>query len=264
MKLEFACHVAQGIRPYNDDRCLILGRVFAEDAVTGETDTPILAAVCDGCGGYAGGGTAAEIILQTLNTFPAEDLADPAKLSRALEEANRAVFDRKAREPRLRNMCATIAGCLFTEESTLIFHAGDSRVYRYDGYGLTRMTMDHSVVQEMVAMGRITEEEARVSPSRNVITRCMGAECLSPDIYVSRSPIAPGEVYLICSDGLWDYLEETQIGLLLTNAAEDPLHTARELVSLALEQGGNDNVTVCLCVCPGAAPREESSPFILD
>lgn len=264
MKLDFACRVDIGIRETNDDRALLLGRVYDQESGSGEQETPALVAVCDGCGGYAGGGIAAETVLNVLNQALPDTLADPESLKDALEAAREEVFARKEQSPKLFQMCTTIAGCVFAEDKTLIFHAGDSRVYRYDGFSLTRMTMDHSIVQEMVNMGRLTEEEARRSPSRNVITRCIGVDCLPPDIYISRAAIAPGEVYLLCSDGLWEYLEDHQIMEVLSSAGEDPEAAAHRLVTMALEQGSNDNVTVCLCVCPGSLSLPESTPFILD
>lgn len=262
--LEFGCAVSKGIRDTNDDRCLMLGRIFDEDSGCGSAEIPALAVVCDGCGGYAGGGIAAATVLEVLNQSLHHSLAEPEALASALASARDAVFARKELDPSLSRMCTTIAGCLFREDGILIFHAGDSRVYRCDGYGLTRMTLDHSVVQEMVTLGRLTEEEARTNSRRNVITRCIGVDCLSPDIYVSRAPIAPGEVYLLCSDGLWEYVQEEQMLPVLATAAENPELAARTLVDLALAQGSNDNITVCLCVCPGSLSLPESTPFILD
>lgn len=264
MKLDFACCVDIGIRETNDDRALILGRVFDREAGGGETDAPAVAVVCDGCGGYYGGGIAAQTVLEVINQALPETLADAQALSQVLESAREAVFYRKEQSPDLEKMCTTIAGCVLDEDKTLIFHAGDSRVYRYDGFALTRMTMDHSVVQEMVNMGRITDEEARHNPRRNVITRCIGVDCPAPDIYVSRVPIAPGEIYLICSDGLWEYLEDSRMEDLLANCDTDLQSLACRMADMALEQGSNDNITVVLCARPGSLVIPESTPFLLD
>lgn len=264
MKLDFACCVHIGIRETNDDRALMLGRIFNQEAGSGAQETPALAAVCDGCGGYAGGGIAAAAVLETLNQVLPETLADAGALRSALDAAQEQLFAIKEQSPELYQMCTTVAGCLFAEDKTLIFHAGDSRVYRYDGFSLTRMTLDHSLVQEMMSLGRMTEEEARISPSRSVITRCMGVACLPPEIYVSRAPIAPGEIYLICSDGLWEYVEDVQMMAILASHDENLADTAHRLVALALEQESSDNITVCLCACPGTLAMPESTPFVLD
>lgn len=264
MKLNFACCVQIGVRETNDDRALMAGRIFDQESGSAELETPALAAVCDGCGGYAGGGIAAAAVLETLNQALPETLCDPAALRSGLDAAQEKLLAIKEQTPELYQMCTTVAGCLFAEDKTLIFHAGDSRVYRYDGFSLTRMTLDHSLVQELMGMGQMTEEEARTSPVRSVITRCLGVECLPPEIYVSHAPIAPGEIYLICSDGLWEYLEDIQIMAILATPDGNLEDTARRLVTLALEQESNDNITVCLCARPGTLSMPESTPFILD
>ena len=130
MKLELACRVAQGVRGSCDDRALLLGKILDQDSHSGEGDAPLIAVVCDGCGGYAGGGTAAETVLSALSQAPLETLADPGGLVEALEGARRAVEEKKRELPQLSEMCTTVAGCVFLEDRTFVFHAGDSRVYR--------------------------------------------------------------------------------------------------------------------------------------
>ena len=127
------------------------------------------------------------------------------------EEARRAVEGKKRELPELSEMCTTVAGCVFLEDRTFVFHAGDSRVYRYDGTSLARMTVDHSAVQSMVDAGRMSAEDGRKSPQRNIITRCIGMDCPPPEIYVSQSPVLPGEVFLLCSDGLWECMPDEEL-----------------------------------------------------
>ena len=263
MKLQLACRTVQGLRASSDDRALILGQILDRASCPGETDTPLIAAVCDGCGGYAGGGIAAEAVLSVLSGTPPEGLADADGLAKALEAARRAVDEEKRRAPQFSEMCTTVAGCVFLEDCTLIFHAGDSRVYRYDGASLARMTVDHSAVQSMVDAGRISPEEGRRSPQRNIITRCIGVDCLPPEIYLSGEPIMPGETFLLCSDGFWDCVPDGGIKALLSQGGS-PIEQAERLVEYALRAGSDDNITVCLCTrCGGIVPAAEV-PFVLD
>ena len=148
MNIEFACKVDIGARESNDDRGLVLDQVLDAGVYRTESTPPAVAAICD-----------------------------PQRLAGTLEEARRAVYARKQEFPEFAEMCTTVAGCVFCEDSTLIFHAGDSRVYRYDGVSLARMTVDHSAVQSLVDAGHMTEEESLHSPQRNIICRCIGIEC---------------------------------------------------------------------------------------
>lgn len=263
MKIQFACRIDAGLRDCNDDRALIPGRLTDEGVCRAEADAPALAAVCDGCGGYAGGGLAAGTVLEALAGIPPQELADVEGLSGALEAAERAVLQKKRALPQYAEMCAAVAGCVFDGDRTLIFHAGDSRVYRYDGVNLARMTVDHSVVQSMVDLGRLTEEEALCNPQRSVLSRCVGIGCQPPDIYVARPGIQPGEIFLICSDGLWESVRDCEIRALLSRRG-DPLALAERLAERALENGGGDNITVCLCLREGGARPREDTPFFLD
>ena len=265
MEIEYACRVEQGVRSYNDDRALILGRVLDRESCRGTGGVPSVAAVCDGCGGYAGGGTAAETVLSVLSRARPELLADPERLEEALEAARQAVYEKKRELPQFSEMCTTVAGCVFREDGTIIFHAGDSRVYRYDGVSLAQMTVDHSMVQSMVDVGQLTLEESQASPQRNIINRCIGIDCPPPEIYISGSPIMPGETFLLCSDGFWECFRSGEIKQLLSQGG-DPAQQVERLVDHALRAGSDDNITVCLCVRRGnaGANTEEKKPFVLD
>ncbi len=263
MKIDFAARVDIGPKETNDDRVLISGQVLDMQSFSGTTHTPALAVVCDGCGGYAGGGIAAQTVLETLASEIPEMLADPGYLSQALENCRQIIMHKKEEMPHFSAMCTTIAGCLFSEDSTVIFHSGDSRVYRHDRWGIARMTRDHSVVQDMIDMGEITPEEALEHPKRNVIMRCIGADCLPPEIYLSHSPINPGEKYMFCSDGLWEILPESEIKEIL-DSEMTLQEMADELIDRAIRQGAYDNISVCICAVQGTEKAEENKPFILD
>lgn len=263
MQVDFAAEVNIGPKETNDDRVLVGSQILDEESLAGSVTLPAIAAVCDGCGGYAGGNIAAQTVLELLSSEDVSALADVNCLSQALLNCQQAVLEKKAALPQYSAMCTTIAGCIFCDDCITIFHAGDSRVYRCDTWGIAKMTVDHSVVQNMVDLGRITEDEAQVNPHRNTINRCIGLSCPPPEIYVSRSPICAGEKYLLCSDGLWESVSDVQIEEILS--AELPLpQMAETLVKLAIEQGSDDNISVCIVASKERAKIIENKPFILD
>lgn len=263
MKIDFAAKVDIGTKETNDDRILIDGKVLDESALSGKVDLPSVVAVCDGCGGYLGGNIAAQTVLELLSDEEPGNLSDSTYLAQVLDGCQRAVMEKKAEMPHFSEMCTTVAGCVFCNDSILIFHSGDSRVYRHDRWGIAKMTRDHSVVQDMIDMGEITQEEAANHPKRNVISKCIGIEGRPPEIYISNTPINPGEKYLLCSDGLWESVGEAQMKELLDG--DMPLHQmVDELIQMALRQGSDDNISVCICSCQGNVEVQENKPFILD
>lgn len=263
MTIDFAARVEIGPKATNDDRTLVPEHILDMFSHNGTTETPVVMAVCDGCGGYAGGGIAAQTVLEFLSFEDPATLADPNYLAQVLENCERMVAEKKEEMPQYSAMCTTIAGCVFCNDSVVIFHAGDSRVYRYDQWGLARMTRDHSVVQEMVDMGEITPEEALEHPKRNVISRCIGVNAPPPDIYVSHTPIGPGETYLFCSDGLWESVRDAEIRAVLDSDMTLP-QKVDVLIEKALNNGADDNISVCICSAEQTADTEEQESFVLD
>ena len=263
MKIDFAAKVDIGTKETNDDRVLIDGKVLDMSALSGTVDIPSVVAVCDGCGGYLGGNIAAQTVLELLSDEEPGALSDSTYLAQVLDNCQRAVMEKKAEMPHFSEMCTTVAGCVFCNDIILIFHSGDSRVYRHDRWGIAKMTKDHSVVQDMIDMGEITREEAENHPKRNVISRCIGIEGRPPELYISNTPINPGEKYLLCSDGLWESVSEAQMKELLDG--DMPLHQmVDELIQMAIRQGSDDNISVCICSCQGNFEVQENKPFILD
>ena len=263
MTIDFAARADIGARETNDDRVLIDGRILDMASHSGSLELPAVAVVCDGCGGYFGGGIAAHTVLELLSYEEAGSLADTGHLSQALENCQRMVNEKQTELPQFSKMCTTVAGCVFCDDCTVVFHSGDSRVYRCDRWGIARMTKDHSLVQDLIDMGEISPEEALIHPRRNVITRCIGIEGRPPEIYVSRAPINPGEKYLLCSDGLWESVSDTEIKTILDS--DLPLREMVDaLVEKALQQGSDDNISVCICAGQGTTAVTEKKPFILD
>ncbi len=257
MTVEFAAWVDIGVRETNDDRVLIDGEILDRRAHSGALSLPAAAVVCDGCGGYAGGGIAAETVLARLAAETAEQLADESRLAECLAECERLVCEKQAELPNFSEMCTTVAGCVFGAASIVLFHSGDSRIYRCDRWGLAHMTVDHSAVQSLVDIGQLTEVEARRHPGRNIITRCLGIGAPPPEIYATRAPIGRGETYLLCSDGLWEAVEDEEIAEILQSGDSLPA-MAERLVKRAKENRSDDNISVCLVAARGG---EKAAPI---
>jgi protein phosphatase len=206
--------------------------------------------VCDGMGGAAGGEVASRMTVDTLLRRMTEGEGEEFgrrrdRLHAAIEEANRVVLERAEREPGLSGMGTTLVALLLDSADNparaLVAHAGDSRCYLLRGGRLTRMTQDHSLVDEQVRLGTMTVEEAERSPFRSVITRAIGTQ---PSVTEEAQEMAiqAGDVFLLCSDGLTREVKEEDIARLL-GAGQDLERAAQRLVEEANENGGRDNVT---------------------
>ena len=219
--------------------------------------------VCDGMGGAAGGEVASRMTVDTVLRRMTEGEGESfeqrrERLHAAIEEANRVVLERADREPGLSGMGTTLVALLLDSVENparaLVAHAGDSRCYLFRGGRLTRVTQDHSLVDEQVRLGTMTEEEAERSPFRSVITRAIGTQ---PSVIEEAQEMAieAGDVFLLCSDGLTREVAEEEIGRVL-GARNDVDQAAELLVEEANENGGRDNVTsVLVQVQPVAAGR---------
>ncbi|QNE34533.1 PP2C family protein-serine/threonine phosphatase [Leifsonia shinshuensis] len=204
--------------------------------------------VADGMGGHARGDVASRTAVESLaRTLPAGATPTPEEVITAIDEANAAVRALSDAE----ETGAAVAGTTLTgvvrvrvperaAEEWMVVNVGDSRVYGWDGRQLSRLTVDHSAVQELVDAGLISPEQAAVHPERNVITRALGAE----DFVDTDSELLPEtgrQTFLICSDGLTRELGDETIAELLAGDPDDP---AAVLVEAAVAAGGHDNVTV--------------------
>ncbi|HEX4006216.1 MAG TPA: Stp1/IreP family PP2C-type Ser/Thr phosphatase [Acidobacteriaceae bacterium] len=228
------------------------GRVRSsnEDAYGYRADHGIFV-VCDGMGGAAGGEVASRMTVEALlERMCTEDAATagPATLHEAIAEANRTVLERADRDPGLYGMGTTLVALLLRPGSALIAHAGDSRCYLYRSGDLERQTHDHSLVDEQMRLGTMTREEAARSPFRSVITRAVGTQ-KSVTEEVLEIETKPGDVFLLCTDGLTREVNEEQMAEIL--GSEATLNGAAEcLVEAANEAGGHDNVTCLLTRVP--------------
>lgn len=201
--------------------------------------------VADGMGGHRGGEVASQIVCETLDGSFASHTIDG--LVEAIEAANAAVYQAGSGDPELSGMGTTVVAIALVDdehgdEVLAIANVGDSRAYRLSGSELEQLTNDHSLVADLVREGSLSPEEAAVHPQRNILTRVLG---VYDDVPVDVLAVVPhhGDRYVLCSDGLFNEVPETGIAAVLRRLA-DPADAAHELVRLANEGGGRDNVTV--------------------
>jgi PPM family protein phosphatase len=206
--------------------------------------------VCDGMGGAAAGEIASALAVEEAMRVLMERLNDDsASLRMAAEEAvfvaNDAIYSRAQRNPRLSGMGTTLVGLLVRERHAWVLNIGDSRCYRLRDRNLQQLTDDHSLVEEQVRQGRMTHTEALRSPLRNVITRALGTQSsVTPDIVEIETE--PGDLFMLCSDGLTRELNDDLIESMLSiDLPVEALCT--RLVNAAKKAGGHDNIT-CLLV----------------
>jgi protein phosphatase len=215
-----------------------------------------LLVVADGMGGHSGGETASRLALETIGQVFDRGFDDPdAMLDRAFQSANDKIHQIGSTDPALHNMGTTgVAVLLGPNDTGWVAHIGDSRAYRLRDGRFDRITEDHSWVSEEVRHGRISAEEAKTHSMKNVLLRSIG---VTPEVEVTVSTIdvRSGDRYLLCSDGLWGEVEDQSIAEILLR--ENPAGAVRQLVDLANQNGGSDNVTVQIAALSGA---EDGTP----
>lgn len=214
------------VRDHNEDSYLVRAPLFA---------------VCDGMGGHAAGEIASAIAVEAI-AKNAPDHADDILLGAAVEAANHAVIEGAETGRGRAGMGCTASCCLLEDNRMAIAHVGDSRIYLLHHGMLVRLTHDHSYVEELVDAGEITADEARVHPSRSVITRALGSD---PDMYADHFTIdvIAGDRIIICSDGLSSMVEDSEIEAIAVSSTT-PQAAADAFVAAALTEGGHDNVSV--------------------
>jgi serine/threonine protein phosphatase PrpC len=206
--------------------------------------------VCDGMGGAAAGEIAStiavdEILRLLTHRSPESDAPLPDAAQNAISAANEAIFSRAQRNHRLNGMGTTLVALATLEHHVWVLNVGDSRCYRLRNGGLEQLTRDHSLVEEQVRLGRMTPREALHSPLKNVITRALGTQShVTPDVFELEAE--PGDLFLLCSDGLTRELADSTIQTLLVGDLTLEALSAR-LVEAAKKAGGHDNIT-CLLV----------------
>jgi protein phosphatase len=235
------------------DSSAIGNRAENQDAFRyGEMKEGLLAVVCDGMGGAAGGKEAAELAVNNIfNEIEQNSAKDPLdKIKQAVTKANLSIYKHSIKNPWLSGMGTTITALFINEENAFCFHVGDSRIYHLRNGKIIYRTFDHSRVFEMVNLGLLTEEEARVSPMSNIITKVLGTE---PYVDLTTSPALAYENndrFLLCTDGIWNALPENELIKLVSqpNPVDEVVNKMTTDISyLGKEEGIRlDNMTAVL------------------
>ena len=241
-----------------------------EDCIGSDIDLGIVI-VADGMGGYAAGEVASAIAVNTIMEELREGLGKvkPGEIDGesgysqktiiikdAIAKANETIFQTAQSQPQCRGMGTTLVTAAFYDDRVTVAHVGDSRMYRLRDENFEQITSDHSLLQELIDKGFYTPEEARQSMNRNLVTRAMGIDMeVNPDF--QEEFVKPGDLYLLCSDGLTDLVEDDEIHAMLRKHGASLEDAATALVHQANEYGGKDNISVILArtLKPNAAPE---------
>ena len=203
---------------------------------------PPLFAVADGMGGAQAGELASRIAVEAMGVEA--DGREEDQVGSLIQEANRRVFERAGEDSSASGMGTTMTAAIVGEDGLVtIGHVGDSRAYLLREGRFEQLTEDHSLVAELVRTGKLSEEEAEEHPQRSVITRALGTDP-SVDVDVFTIDSRPGDVFLICSDGLTTMVDDEEIGKTIDAGRGDLDGTAKALVRKANKSGGEDNITV--------------------
>lgn len=211
------------------------------------TDDAVFAVVCDGMGGANAGNVASELAVRHISEYVIRsyrdgmDMTDTVKtLKNAIVSANISLYDKAVNNAELAGMGTTAVAAFVKDGKAVIAHVGDSRIYLVNGE-IKQLTRDHSVVQSLIESGKITPEDAKVHPRKNVITRALGAE---ENVAVDSDclNLSNGDTLLLCSDGLTNFLDDKDILTVFQN--NDISAVAERLVEEANKNGGGDNITV--------------------
>jgi protein phosphatase len=219
---------------------------------------PPLFAVADGMGGARGGEIASRVAATALGE--PVDGSGEARVVALIQEANRQVYERAREDSDASGMGTTITVALFENGIVSIGHVGDSRAYLIRDGKVDQLTEDHSLVAELVRTGRLSAEEAETHPQRSVITRALGTD---PDVDVDVFSIEakPGDLFLICSDGLTSMVDDATILNTVEVQRVDLDGVAKELVAAANRSGGEDNITVVFFEVVNEAAPSETKPM---
>jgi len=227
-------------------------RPLNEDAVGADPESGLFI-LADGLGGYNAGEIASTMAVSTLLAeLPAELEAarqslsafDPlAVLRDRLIAMNSTIFRAALNSSAFEGMATTLVVAWLLGDRLWVAHTGDSRLYRLRGGQLEQLTRDHSFSQELLDAGMVTEEEARLLPAKNLVTRALGASAeVDPEVH--DYPLQAGDIVMMCSDGLTEMISFAEIGAQLGSFNGDVQDVARRLVDMANEAGGRDNVSV--------------------
>jgi PPM family protein phosphatase len=235
------------VRSHNEDS-------IAADAANG------LVVLADGMGGYNAGEVASGMattviitemqqILAATRPYDVDQRTNQEVAARLVREqvlkANTSIYQAAQSQPQYAGMGTTLVTCLFFDNRILVAHLGDSRLYLQRGGSFRQVTRDHSLLQEQIDSGLITAEQAKKAQHKNLVTKALGIDpSVEPEVH--EYPTKPGDIYLLCSDGLCDMVEDDDIGMTLQALGGNLKLAAQQLVQMANDNGGRDNVSVIL------------------
>ena len=245
-------------------------REHNEDTIAGDADLGLLV-LADGMGGYKAGEVASGLAVKTIVTMVREHLEREnlqsvdagSGLSRtsiilrdAIHRANKIIYQTAHTQAQCEGMGTTVVAALFFNNRVTIAHVGDSRLYRAHGEKFERITMDHSLLQELVDRGLYSAEEAQRAANKNYVTRALGVE---PSVYVEirEIPVEKGQIFMLCSDGLSDMIEDDDIHLTINTFSDNLDTVAKQLIQLANDNGGRDNISVLMAHVVDAFPARQ-------
>lgn len=230
-----------------------------EDTVASDAEIGLVV-LADGMGGYKAGEVASEIAVLTIVAELKETMAmqepghadavtgmqvESRLLYEAVAKANESIYSVSQDQPQCAGMGTTLVVGLFTNNKLLAGHIGDSRMYRLRNDEFTQITEDHSLLQEQIKSGLITPEQAKVSHNKNLVTRAVGIDS-EVVLELHEHEVEVGDIYLLCSDGLSDLVEDEDIHLTLSTLSANLELAANQLIQMANDNGGKDNISVIL------------------
>jgi protein phosphatase len=264
--LEVASHTDPGmVRSHN------------EDSIASDSDKGLVV-LADGMGGYNAGevasGMATTVITTELQQMLEDHLpfeVDPQSgqtlaqgmLREQIAKANTSIYQAAQSQPQYAGMGTTLVVAMFHDNKVTVAHIGDSRLYRLRGDTFSQVTKDHSLLQEQIDSGLITPEQAKTSQNKNLVTRALGIDpTVEPEIHDYDTEV--GDIYLLCSDGLCDMVSDEDIGMAVQTLGANLKLCCQQLVQMANDNGGRDNVSVILIKVARdyAAPRGFVSKFM--
>ena len=240
-----------------------------EDAIGAQPEIGLWV-LADGMGGYNAGEVASGIAVKTIlemvtaacKTEKRGDIESGTGYMRqtivlrdAILRANKVINQTAQSQPQCEGMGTTLVASLFYDNRVSIAHVGDSRMYRLRGNRFEQITMDHSLLQELVDRGFYSQEEAQRSTNRNYVTRALGVEA-NVDVEVQEIDVQKGDYFLMCSDGLPDMVEDEDIHLTISTFSNDVRTVGEQLIKLTNDNGGRDNVSVVLVRVADAFPAQ--------
>ncbi len=235
------------VREHNED-------TIAQDGELG------LVVLADGMGGYNAGEVASGIAVKTVANLvrealdlqdlsvpdPSTGLSRPAIILRdAIQRANKIIYQTARSQAQCEGMGTTVVAALFHDNKISVAHVGDSRLYRVRGSEIEQVTLDHSLLQELVDRGFYSPEEAQRASNKNYVTRALGVET-QVEVEMQEHPVQKGDVYLLCSDGLSDMIGDDDMAVTVQTFGSNLNTVSQHLIQLANDNGGKDNISVIL------------------